>query len=161
MRVSGLGSSARLSDVVCTVNDGDTAQGFSFAAKSPEMEKLEAKKARLLSEKRVYEHEADILVAYGKSLTGEHVSVGAMEGFLKTFVHSGKQNLERAAEITAKLEAVTKEIEALQKVDTSKTDKNVRGTRKGKVVVVVNVPGGDTKVDFKLTYSAYIIFRFQ
>ncbi|KAF7291781.1 hypothetical protein HMN09_01237900 [Mycena chlorophos] len=141
VRVSGLGE-ARLFDVVCTTRGGKGTP----SAVSEAVRRLRAQKAALQGQKRVRDHESDLLVTYAKTLSGEHVSPTQMGEFLKSFVASGNHNLEAIAEIDEKIVAVDREIEAELEKEASK-----RGEATGLVTVVV---GSDapTSVELKLTY---------
>jgi N-terminal domain of unknown function (DUF4140) len=145
IRVSGLGQ-ARLFDVVCTI---EKKQGADLSSdSSPEIiRQLNVKKLRLESEKRVMEHEADLLVTYAKTLNGEHVTPTAMSDFLKTFVDKGKENLKAVAEIDKNILEVNRMIEK----ESAKAALKI-GEANGQATIVV-VASENSKVEMKLTYS--------
>ena len=145
VRVSGLGQ-ARLFDVVCTIEKKQDAD-LSSDSPSEVIRRLEVKKQGLESQKRVMEHEADLLVNYAKTLNGEHVNPTAMGDFLKTFVVKGRENLEAIAEIDKTIVEVNRMIEK----ELAKTTQKI-GQANGQVTIVV-VAAEDSKLEIKLTYS--------
>ena len=54
---------------------------------------LKLRKSALESEKNLREHEADLLVDYAKTLTGEYIQPEKVSTFLDGFVERGKENL--------------------------------------------------------------------
>ena len=80
-----------LLDVVSVVN---TSKEYAADSPSELIRTLKVKKTALESEKRVREHEADLLVNYAKTLSAEHVSPDQLSDFLHNFVNSGRKNLE-------------------------------------------------------------------
>lgn len=142
VRVSGLGE-ARLSDVVCTLGNNKSALDASVEA----IRILRAKKVTLESERRVREHEADILVNYAKTLNGEHVSPSQMAQFLESFVEQGRKNLEGVAVIGDKIVEIDRLIEA----EAFKTSTR-KGSLNGEATIVVGTDSA-TKLDLLLTYS--------
>jgi hypothetical protein len=83
---------ARLYDVVCTI--GNDRDAYEPDSSLEIIRRLTVKKQAFESEKRVREHEADLLVNYAKSLTGEHVKPPQMSQFLESFIEQGRKNLE-------------------------------------------------------------------
>ncbi|KAG6812258.1 hypothetical protein H0H92_003714 [Tricholoma furcatifolium] len=144
VRVSGLGE-ARLHDVVCTIGASKDA---SYAPDSPSeiIRLLQVKKQAFESEKRVREHEAELLVSYAKTLSGEHVPPSQMSAFLEGFVEQGRKNLTEISDISEKIIALERQIER-------ETEKSVakKGNTKGEVAIVLGTDIGTT-VDLKLTY---------
>ena len=149
VRVSGLGQ-ARLFDVVCTIEKKQGAD-LSSDSSSEIIRQLNVEKLRLESEKRVMEHEADLLVMYAKTLNGEHVNPTAMGDFLKTFVDKGKENLEAVAEIDKNILEVNRMIEK----ESAKAALKI-GEANGQATIVV-VASEDNKVEMKLTYSKRLL----
>ncbi|KAJ6578075.1 hypothetical protein B0H19DRAFT_1122296 [Mycena capillaripes] len=139
VRVSGLGD-ARLFDVVCTTRD---APGLTS---SEAVRLLKAQKLSLEGEKRVRDHESDLLVSYAKTLKGEHVSPTQMGEFLQSFVEQGRKNLQAVAELDEKIVVVNRQIEVeLQKEATRK------GASTGEVTIVLGADA-EMHVNLKLTY---------
>ncbi|KAJ7471038.1 hypothetical protein FB451DRAFT_1090666 [Mycena latifolia] len=139
VRVSGLADSARLFDVACTTRDTPNKS-------SETVRLLKAQRFSLEGEKRVKDLESDLLVAYAKTLSGEHVSPTQMGTFLESFVQQGRKNLEAIAELDEKIVAVDRQIEAEQLKEATK-----KGASTGEVTIVVGTDS-DTHVDLKLTY---------
>lgn len=171
IRVSGLGD-ARLFDVVCTISNDKDA---SYAPESSVeiIRRLNVKKHALESEKRVREHEADLLVNYAKTLTGEHVKPPQMSQFLETFVEQGRKNLDSvniisiiashpATIFTSIFLQVTEVSEKLVEVERQISRELAKSLlKKGEVhgqVTIVLGTEDSALVDLKLTYSKYLIF---
>ncbi|KAF8872571.1 hypothetical protein BD779DRAFT_1709096 [Infundibulicybe gibba] len=76
IRVSGLGHGCLL-DVACTVEAFKSGH-YAPGTNAEKLRALEVEKDALESEKRVREHEADLLIGYSKSLNGEHVAPAQM-----------------------------------------------------------------------------------
>lgn len=93
------------------------------------------------------EHEADLLVTYAKSLTGEHVDPSTMSEFLKGFVSKGTENLDAVTKIDAKIVNVERDISKEAANAAKKT-----GEAHAQVTVVV-VANQAQSVALKLTYS--------
>ncbi|KAF5379823.1 hypothetical protein D9615_005794 [Tricholomella constricta] len=150
VRVSGLGD-ARLYDVVCTVGANNDA---SYASDSIAeiIRLLQVKKVELENEKRVRRNEADLLVDYAKTLTGEHVPPTQMNSFLESFVEQGRKNLRAITELSEKIIQVDRQIERENKKKASK-----KGEALGEVNIIL---GADetSKVDLKLTYIVSNVF---
>lgn len=144
MRVSGLGD-ARLFDVVCKFgNNKSTTYASDSLAETIRI--LKAKKSVLESEKRVREHEADILVQYGKSLTGEFVAPVQMAQFLQSFVEQGRKNTEAVSSIDEKII----EIDRLLEIEVDKSSLR-KGTLTGEVHIVVGATAPES-IQMQITY---------
>lgn len=144
VRVSGLGD-ARLFDVVCKLrnNKSTTCASDSLAET---IRTLKAKKSVLESEKKVREHEADILVQYAKSLTGEFVAPVQMSQFLQSFVEQGRKNTEAVSSIDEKIT----EIDRLLEIEADKSSLK-KGTLTGEVHVVVGATAPES-IQMQITY---------
>ncbi|KAJ7149928.1 hypothetical protein C8R46DRAFT_1008752 [Mycena filopes] len=139
VRVSGLERDARLYDVVCT-----TRQGFTKASEA--VRRLRVQKAALEGEKRVRDHESDLLVTYARTLSGEHVSPDQMGEFLQSFVEQGRKNLQAVAELDEKIVVVNRQIERELEKEVTKT-----GASNAQVTIVVGTDS-EAHVNLKLTY---------
>ena len=105
VRVQGLGS-AILSDVICTPPVRPVSLfGATPAApkKSTILEDLEHQKAILLGKQNVQNVQAELLIAYSKTVTSEHVPPSDMAEFLSSFGTVGKANVDATFEITKQL----------------------------------------------------------
>ncbi|KAF7984409.1 hypothetical protein HWV62_14456 [Athelia sp. TMB] len=145
VRISGL-DEARLFDVVCTV---DKKQDNDLSADHPSevIRLLNTKKRAFESQKRVLEHQADLLVSYAKTLTCEHVNPLAMHEFLQDFETRGNENLEAVSQIDEKIVQINRQIaQETAKVALKTGEANAQ-------VTVVVVSTADMNVDMKLTYS--------
>lgn len=132
--------------MVCTIQKKQ-AIDISVDHPSEVIRLLETKKNGLQSQKRVMEHQADLLVSYAKTLTGEHVSPTAMSDFLKSFVTKGSENLEAVAQIDEKIVEINRQIAKETAKAALKT-----GEANGQVTVVI-VAASEASVELKLTYS--------
>ncbi|GLB44778.1 putative protein with domain of unknown function (DUF4139) [Lyophyllum shimeji] len=146
VRVSNLPAGVRLFDVVCTIG---TSKDASYARDSPSerVRLLTVKRQALESERRVREHEADLLVNYAKTLTGEHVAPEKMSSFLESFVQQGRKNLQAITELGEKIVDIDRQIEKEAEQSAQK-----KGEARGEVSIVL---GADepTSIDLRLTYS--------
>ncbi|KAF8872568.1 hypothetical protein BD779DRAFT_1452646 [Infundibulicybe gibba] len=144
IRVSGLGD-GRLLDVVCTV-EAPLSEDYAPSTSAERLRTLKVKKDVLESEKRVREHEADLLVNYAKTLSGEHVTPMQMTQFLASFVEQGQKNVEAVRAIGEKIVEVDRLIAAEKSGVASK-----KGLAHGQVTIVI---ASETKanIDLKLTY---------
>ncbi|KXN84374.1 Protein F37C4.5 [Leucoagaricus sp. SymC.cos] len=144
VRVAGLNFSGSnttfLSDVVCSTSEAaeDASKAIIHA--------LEVQKNTLTHEKRVLDTQADVLVKYANSLTGEHANPKVMNNFLGTFVEHGKSNIHAIAKIEAETEAINKQIEAERKKASL-----VKGTANTELTAVITADT-DTNVELKVTY---------
>ncbi|KDQ59010.1 hypothetical protein JAAARDRAFT_128083 [Jaapia argillacea MUCL 33604] len=141
-RVSGLGD-ARLFDVVCVIADKPAS---SYDGSSEAIRILEAKKAYLIKEKLVREQEAEVMLTYGKSLQGEHVTPDTMTTFLDSFVLRGRKNLQAVSELEEKIVEIDRQIEKEQEKTTT-----TKGESNGKVTIVIAAEN-EGQVELKLTY---------
>ena len=92
VRVSGLGD-ARLSDVVCTIG-ADNEASYAPDGSSELIRLLTVQKKALTQESDMRNREADLLVNYARTLTGQHVTPSNMSTFLQDFVEQGRLNLK-------------------------------------------------------------------
>ncbi|KAG6864236.1 hypothetical protein C0991_011155 [Blastosporella zonata] len=145
VRVSGLGE-ARLYDVVCTIG---VSKDASYAADSPSeiIRLLQVKKHALENEKRLRNHEADLLLSYAKTLSGEHVAPSQMSAFLESFVQQGHKNLNDITDVDEKTIAIDRQIESETEKRASK-----KGDARGEVDIILGADYACTVADLKLTY---------
>lgn len=142
---------SRLFDVVCTVKQKHGAD-LSHNSSSEVIRLLSVKKQNLICQKRVLDHESDLLVSYAKTLNGEHVSPTAMGEFLKSFVEKGAENVEAVSKIEEQIVEVTRLIEK----ETAQAALK-KGTTNGQVIIVV-VANQKCVVDLKLAYSMFYLY---
>ncbi|KXN86795.1 Protein F37C4.5 [Leucoagaricus sp. SymC.cos] len=144
VRIAGLNftgsNQAFLSDVVCSASEA------AEDASKPLIHALEVQKNTLTHEKRVLDTQADVLVKYASSLTGEHTNPEVMNDFLSAFVEHGKSNVHAIAKIDAEIEAINKQIEAERKKASL-----VKGTANTELTAVITADT-DTNVELKVTY---------
>lgn len=78
-----------LSDIVCSLADnaGDDPTKEVIRA-------LEVKKSGLESEKRMLSTQAEVMVTYARSLSGNCASPDVVDAFLDAFSDRGKRNIE-------------------------------------------------------------------
>jgi hypothetical protein len=149
IRVSGLGQ-ARLCDVVCTI--GDQSESHEKDSPTETIRLLKKKKQELSSQKTMLETLVEIHVAYGRTLTGEHIKPSDMSDFLDNFAEHGRNNL-------ATLSSLSEEIVMVDRLIVQETAKLLlkRGRSTGEVSVVIGTDE-DGSVELKLTYSAFNLF---
>ena len=93
VRVSGLGSAARLLDVACTIATSKSA--FYLPDSSTEViRKLSVRKNTLEKERTLRNNESQLLLAYAETLNGEHVNPQQMTAFLEGFMQQGKKIIQ-------------------------------------------------------------------
>ena len=145
IRVSGLGQ-ARLFDVVCTI-DNKTIPGKD--SPSEVIRLLKKEKLELESQKGMLETQAEILVQYAKTLTGEHITPSDMSQFLDTFSERSRKTLRELSEVTEEIVDVDRRIS--EEIAMSNIKKGL-STGKVSVVIGTDEPGS---VELKLTYSEF------
>ena len=93
VRVSGLGSAARLFDVACTIV---TSKSGSYLPDSSTevIRKLRVQKDTLERERTLRNNESQMLLAYAYTLNGEHVNPQQMTAFLEGFMQQGKKIIQ-------------------------------------------------------------------
>ncbi|KAF9450483.1 hypothetical protein P691DRAFT_810305 [Macrolepiota fuliginosa MF-IS2] len=144
VRISGLNPNAPknrtyLSDVVCSVAAVDDAPNEA-------VHMLEVKKSTLVHEKKVLDTQADVLVKYANSLTGEHANPDVMNVFLTSFVEHGRSNIRAIAKLEAEIAGIDKQIK-----EEKKKGSLLKGSIDTEVTVVITADN-DTRIDLKLTY---------
>jgi cell division septum initiation protein DivIVA len=97
--------------------------------------------------RRVRQHEADILITYGKSLKGDHITPEQANSFLESFIKNGRKNLKEVRELEEQI------VELDRKIAKQREQQQERvGSTDGKVVVTISASTAGP-VDLKLTYS--------
>ncbi|KII84403.1 hypothetical protein PLICRDRAFT_32431 [Plicaturopsis crispa FD-325 SS-3] len=145
VRVTGLGA-ARLLDVA--LHSGGTERSlFGQPVHSPEKDSpavraLRAKKRALESEKSLRGHEANVLVSYATTLSGEHMPPDQIPAFLDCFVQQGRKNILEVAELDEQIDALEEEIKVAAKKEAG------LGTH---VDITLGVDA-DTLVELKVVY---------
>ena len=142
-RVSGLGGAARLLDVVCTIVT--PANPFQ---QNEAIRQLQIKRSGLQAEKLVIEEETDLLLGYGRSLSGEHVPIDKMSEFLRSF------RREKLSSAVA-LQKLDEKIHEVDKAMIEESGKETKGKANGKVTVILHAED-DSAVSLRLTYSKHL-----
>ena len=93
MRVSGLGSAARLLDVACTIATSKSASYLPDSS-TEVIRKLRVRKNTLERERTLRNNESRLLLAYAETLNGEHVNPQQMTAFLEGFMQQGKKIIQ-------------------------------------------------------------------
>ncbi|KAI0696449.1 hypothetical protein BC835DRAFT_1342447 [Cytidiella melzeri] len=104
VRVSGLGSVARLVDVICTTKATD------FFKPSELLRLLQAKKQKLEAERLILRQETEIYQSYAKSITSEHVTTDKLVPFMQTLVQERRGILEAITSLDEQIHGVDEEI---------------------------------------------------
>jgi hypothetical protein len=147
LRVAGIGQ-AMLSDVVC-IMPKNRASKLGQAGKSEELLKLEEQKAILMCQKRVIDHQANILVNYAHTMTSEHVSPEDMLTFLQSFTAMGEQNAQADVAYRKSLREIEMKIE--KEVDDPAAEHDNSHLRNIKVKLTINAEEGHA-AEISLTY---------
>ena len=92
VRVSGLGSAARLLDVACTIATSKSASYLPDSS-TEVIRKLRVRKNTLERERTLRNNESRLLLAYAETLNGEHVNP-QMAAFLEGFMQQGKKIIQ-------------------------------------------------------------------
>lgn len=93
VRVSGLGSAARLLDVACTIATSNSAS-YLPESSTEVIRKLRVQKNTLERERTLRNNESQLLLAYAETLNGEHVNPQQMTAFLEGFMQQGKKIIQ-------------------------------------------------------------------
>ena len=93
VRVSGLGSAARLFDVACTIVTSKSASYLPDSS-TEVIRKLRVQKDTLERERTLRNSESQLLLAYADTLNGEHVNPQQMTAFLEGFMQQGKKIIQ-------------------------------------------------------------------
>ncbi|KAF7773153.1 hypothetical protein Agabi119p4_5320 [Agaricus bisporus var. burnettii] len=130
-----------LSDIVCSPADDPGYDPTRYTLRA-----LELKRSGLESEKRLLDAQAEVMVSYARSLTGEHASLNDIDNFLSTFGERGRKNINEVLKIEEQIATIDEQInEALRK------KKLMKGTLNTEVAAVA-VADGDMTVQFQLIY---------
>ena len=93
VRVSGLGSAARLLDVACTIATSKSASYLPDSS-TEVIRKLRVRQSTLEKERMLRNNESQLLLAYAETLNGEHVNPQQMTAFLEGFMQQGKKIIQ-------------------------------------------------------------------
>jgi hypothetical protein len=93
VRVSGLGSAARLLDVACTIATSKSASYLPDSS-TEVIRNLRVQKNTLERERTLRNNESQLLLAYAETLNGEHVNPQQMTEFLEGFMQQGKEIIQ-------------------------------------------------------------------
>ncbi|TFK56143.1 hypothetical protein OE88DRAFT_1652769 [Heliocybe sulcata] len=143
VRVSGLGDNASLFDVMCTVGEGTNTTSSDG---SETLRLLRAKKSILEDQRHVREREAELLMNYGKTLQGDHVTPIQMTAFLDSFLERGVKNSEAKSDLTERIAEVDRQIQEEMKKASSRV-----GQANSQVTVVIASEAGGP-AELTLTY---------
>lgn len=147
LRVAGIGQ-AMLSDVVC-ITPKSRATRLGHTGKSDELLKLEEEKSLLLGQKRVIDHQANILVHYAHSMTSENVSPDDMFTFLQNFNAMGEQSAQADVTFQRKLRELDSKIE--KEINDPVAEHDNSHLRNIKVKLTINADEGHM-AEISLTY---------
>ncbi|EKM77956.1 hypothetical protein AGABI1DRAFT_107741, partial [Agaricus bisporus var. burnettii JB137-S8] len=140
-----------LSDIVCSPADDPGYDPTRYTLRA-----LELKRSGLESEKRLLDAQAEVMVSYARSLTGEHASLNDIDNFLSTFGERGRKNINEVRDHAFGLILVLKIEEQIATIDEQinealRKKKLMKGTLNTEVVAVA-VADGDMTVQFQLIY---------
>ncbi|GBE90100.1 hypothetical protein SCP_1801240 [Sparassis crispa] len=140
VRVTGLGSGARLFDVVSTIKK---SASFGDADASDSIRELKRKKKSLEDERRVLLSEARFLSSYSQTLSSQYVSPDDALEFLDTFSTREKDGVQNISDLTERI----LDLDTLIWEEMGKK----QGEACGHVAVVI-VAKSDCTVELKLMY---------
>ncbi|KAH9477517.1 Protein F37C4.5 [Psilocybe cubensis] len=144
VRVSGL-RDARLFDVTCTHVDSKAALPHPGSLVENKRA-LFATKTLLESERNLRKEESKLLLQYGQTLNGEHITHGQMSAFLQSYVDQGRKTLQAISKLEEEIDDVNRRLDILDAQIASK-----KGSALGQVDIVV-VAEEEDSVEMKLTY---------
>ncbi|KAF9450470.1 hypothetical protein P691DRAFT_665264 [Macrolepiota fuliginosa MF-IS2] len=130
-----------LSDAVCSLMDNAEVDPTTNTIRA-----LELKKSGLESEKKMLDTQAEVMVTYARSLTGEFASPDAVDAFLDAFNVRGKKNIEAVMRIEEQIMEVDKKIQEEKRKKTL-----VKGSVNMELAVMI-IAESDTQIQFHLTY---------
>jgi hypothetical protein len=152
LRVAGMGQ-AMLSDVVAITPKTRSAK-HGQSNKSETLIALEEEKELLLSQRRVVDHQASVLVNYSKSITGEHVAPDDMLAFLSSFVTLGDENAKAVQELNRRQRSIERKI--TKELDDPAEEHDSSHLRNIKVKLVINAEE-DHVAEITLTYRKFLV----
>ncbi|KAJ3569898.1 hypothetical protein NP233_g4753 [Leucocoprinus birnbaumii] len=106
---------------------------------------LKAQKKLLQHEGKVLHTQAEVMVKYANTLDGRYAGPEAMNTFLGAFLEHGKENMQKLADIDAKLEEIDQQICAEKKNYTA------RGSSNSEVIAVIKSEEA-ANVELQLAY---------
>ena len=98
VRVSGLGSAARLLDVACTIATSKSASYLPDSS-TEVIQKLRVRK-NTMERERMLRNESRLLLAYAETLNGEHFNPQQMTAFLEGFTQQGKKIIQAVISVS-------------------------------------------------------------
>ncbi|TCD63944.1 hypothetical protein EIP91_004754 [Steccherinum ochraceum] len=137
IRVSGLGGSSTLADVVCNIPTRNPAANDAQFA-------LGQRKQALLEEKLIRSQEASILFAYGNSLSHDKIAPSEVSTILGTFREERRKGSEA-------VRALEDQLRALDEEQASSVDANKKGFAKTKVTITL-IAVRECTVSLRMTY---------
>jgi len=153
VRVFGLGSKARLFDVVCTSKGTKTAEIPDPKDPQEIVRILQAKKSVLQKKRLVLESSSSTLVSYSKTLGAEHVSPEAATDFLRSFLQIGNEYQDNIAAIDAEILDLDREAEVVLSRVTQPS-----GDAQAHITIVL---GADvaTEIELQISYSTILLHK--
>lgn len=146
LRVAGVGD-AILSDVVCITPKAHPANKKQI--KSETLAALEDEKGLLESKRKVIDYQANLLLGYAGTLTGEHVAPDDMLSFLMNFVKLGESNAVTLTELNKEQREIEKKI--AKEIEDPAEEHNDSHLRNMKVKLTINAEE-DHDAEISLTY---------
>jgi hypothetical protein len=96
-------------------------------------------------------HEADLLVQYGRTLSGEHVTPEMAASFFTTLVENGKRNIEATNKIDEELVDVERQI-----IEVNNRQIEKKGDTRAEATITL-IARKETSIELKLTYRMFSI----
>ncbi|KXN80616.1 Protein F37C4.5 [Leucoagaricus sp. SymC.cos] len=130
-----------LSDTVCSVVDNPVDDPTRNTLRS-----LEIKKSGLQSERKMLDTQAEVMVTYARSLTGQSAGIKDVDAFLSAFTERGKKNIEASMKIEEQIAEVNKQIQ-----EEKRKKAQVKGSVNTEIGLVIAAEG-EARIRLHLTY---------
>ncbi|KAF5359447.1 hypothetical protein D9756_002930 [Leucocoprinus leucothites] len=130
-----------LSDMVCSASDAP-----SYDPSKLKLHALEIRRSGLLSEKKLLDTQAEVMVTYARTLTGEHTGTKDIDTFLDAFSNRGRKNIEAVMKIEGQIAELDNQIQEENRKKTL-----VKGSVNTELGIVI-AADNDTQIQLNLTY---------
>ncbi|KAJ3569897.1 hypothetical protein NP233_g4752 [Leucocoprinus birnbaumii] len=130
-----------LSDTVCYIVDRPRDESSQSRLRA-----LEIKKSGLQSEKKMLDTQAEVMVSYARSLTGQSTGTQDIDAFLNAFHERGRKNIESAMKIEEQISELDNQIQEERRKKTS-----IKGTLNTEMTIVITADRSK-QIQLRLTY---------
>ncbi|KAF5359448.1 hypothetical protein D9756_002931 [Leucocoprinus leucothites] len=130
-----------LSGTVCSVSDAP-----SYDPSKSKLYALEIERSGLLSEKKLLDMQAEVMVTYARTWAGERTGIKDIDTFLDAFRNKGRKSIEAAMKIEEQMAELDSQIQEERRKNTL-----VKGSINTELGIVI-VADNDTQIQLNLTY---------